>query len=261
MCAKHTRRHAGSSHCELSRTGSPVQAFAEPMISRLLKTCLGVAPPMVGVERVLEGDAEDDLILPCDKPFPECSNAACVRRGGHNDDLRLAQSLHFSGDFIQLLLGIHNRIGKQMNRRLRDSQVAELRGSIPLHRQTGCRISASRRQDLAVGSPILRARSPLGRVSRLPRPGYGMIPLRTTIASAEESVSSRTSHRPALRAAITTARVRSRQTDKYMNQRAFFAAFGLTISSSFKASLGIRDRRPNRTQKLNQLRGRRRFPG
>jgi len=46
-----------------------------------------------------------------------------------------------------------------------------------------------------------------------------------------------------------------------MNQRAFFAAFGLTISSSFKASLGTRHRRPNRTQKLNQLRGRRRFPG
>src|ERR1700691_1463743 len=44
-----------------------------------------------------------------------------------------------------------------------------------------------------------------------------------------------------------------------MNQRVFFAAFGLAISSSFKASLGTRHRRPNCTRKLNQLRGRLRF--
>jgi hypothetical protein len=35
---------------------------------------------MVGVERVLEGGADDGLILPCGKSFPERANAACVLR-------------------------------------------------------------------------------------------------------------------------------------------------------------------------------------
>jgi hypothetical protein len=135
---------------------------------------------------------------------------------------------------------------------------SELRGCIPLHRLTGCRISASR---VGFGGRLTYTSGafPIWKSLAASAARYGMIPLRTTIASAEESISSRTSHRPAPRPAITTARVRSRQTDKYMNQRAFFAAFGLTISSSFKASLGTRHRRPNCTQKLNQLRGRRRF--
>jgi len=146
---------------------------ASPSFPGLRKTCLVCcATNDREIERVLEGGADDGVILPCGKPFPECSNAACMRRRGDNDDLRLAQSLHFPSVFIHLLLGIHNRIGKEMNRRLRDSLVDQNFAVVfLLRRQNGCRISASRRHDFPVGSPILRAPSPFGRVSRLPRRG------------------------------------------------------------------------------------------
>jgi len=169
---------------------------------------------MVGVERVLEGGADDGLILPRRKSFLECSNSACVRRRGHNDDLRRAQSLHFPGDFIHLLLGI------SQSDRERDEPTtpglrgrSELRGCIPVPRQTGCRISASRRQIFRSAHPYFGCLPHLEE-SRGFRGAIRQLPLRTTITSAEESISSRTSHRPALPAAITTARVRSRQTDK-----------------------------------------------
>src|ERR1700690_3947162 len=83
---------------------------------------------MVGVEWVLEGRAHDglanyNLILLPGEPFPKRSDAARVLRRGYDDDSSLPYSFHFAGNFIDLLFGIHNRIWKDMNGRLRNSLV------------------------------------------------------------------------------------------------------------------------------------------
>jgi len=107
------------------------------------------------------------------------------------------------------------RSGKRLNRRPRDFQVDQNCAAVFLFTdkpdaeflQGGGRIWRSAHPYVGRLPHLEESRGFRGAVWHASAQNYN-------IASAAASVSSRTSHRPAFRTAITTARVRTRQTDK-----------------------------------------------
>src|SRR3979490_1659844 len=72
--------------------------------------------PVVLIELVFERSPDNRLMLPRRKLCPKDPYPASMARRGHDDGPGLACLAHFPFDFRNLLFGIYDRLGKNMNR-------------------------------------------------------------------------------------------------------------------------------------------------